>query len=117
MEPPPSEDPGPGNRPSGVLALVTAAVERAYKTYLTGDFIEPTQQFNAEFWGSRTTRYMDYITNDLSERHWNSIFAALSMFAIRTSREEAVRNSAPEGPHERVPLPPSDPPSPQARDD
>ena len=26
MEPPPSEDPGPGNRPAGVLALVTAAV-------------------------------------------------------------------------------------------
>ena len=26
MEPPPSEDPGPGNRPAGVLALVTAAI-------------------------------------------------------------------------------------------
>jgi hypothetical protein len=40
-----------------------------------------------------------------------------SIFTIRTSREEAVRNSAPEGPHECMPLPPSDPPSPQARDD
>lgn len=55
---------------------------------------------------------MACINEDLSERHWNSIFAALSVFAIRASREEAVRNSAPEEPRKRVPLPPSDPPSP-----
>jgi len=83
-----------------------------YKTYLTGDFIEPAQQFNAEFWGSRTTRYMDYVTNDLKERHWNSIFTALSIFTIRASREAAVLNSAPEEPCKCTPLPPSDPPSP-----
>lgn len=84
--------------------------------YATGDFIEPAQQFNAEFWGSRTTRYMDYITNDLSEKHWNSIFAAVSVFAIRVSREEAMHNGASEELHDRVPLPASDPPSPP-RDD
>ena len=55
---------------------------------------------------------MDYITNDLGERHWNSIFTALSIFAVRVSKEEAIRGSAPKGPSERVPLPPSDPPSP-----
>ena len=59
-----------------------------------------------------TARYMDYITNDLSEKHWNSIFAALSIFAIRVSREEAVLIGAPEEPCERVPLAMSDPPSP-----
>ena len=84
--------------------------------YATGDFIEPTHQFNSEFWGPRTIRYMDYITNDLSDKHWNSIFIALSVFAIRASSEEAVHNGAPEEPSERIPLPPSDPPSPP-RDD
>jgi len=59
---------------------------------------------------------MDYITNDLSERHWNSIFATLSVFSIRVLSEEAVLNGEPEEPCERVPLPPSDPPSPP-RDD
>lgn len=60
--------------------------------------------------------FMDYIVNDLTERHWNSIFSALYSFSTRAEKEEAARNAAPEGPHERVPLPPSDPPSP-ARDD
>ena len=58
-------------------------------------------------------RYMDYITNDLNEKHWNSIFAALSVFSTRAAKEEAVHNSTPEEPHGRVPLPPSDPPSPR----
>ena len=56
---------------------------------------------------------MDYITNDLSEKHWNAIFAALSVFSTRVSKEEAKHNSAPEEPRERVPLPLSDPPSPR----
>ena len=135
MELPPTEDPGPGNRPLGILALVTAAVsilpahspyavvlilllgqvERAYKMYATGDFIESAQQFNAEAAGPRTTRYLDNILNDLDVKHWNLIFVALSTFSIKTETEEAVRNGAPERPLERVPLPPSDPPSP--RDD
>lgn len=55
---------------------------------------------------------MDYIANDLGEKHWNAIFTALSLFTTRVTREEAARNSEPEGPRERVPLPPSDPPSP-----
>lgn len=78
----------------------------------TGDYIEPTQPFNAEFWGPRSVRYMDYIANDLNERHWESIFDALSSFSSRSEKEEAVRYGVPEGPQERVPLPPSDPPSP-----
>jgi hypothetical protein len=134
MESPPTEDPGPGNRPIGVLALATAAVryisallnisvltsplgqvERAYKMYATGNFVEPTQQFNAELCGPRTARYMDHITNDLNERQWNSILSALASFSIRTAKEEAVHNGASEEPCGRVPLPASDPPSP--RDD
>lgn len=79
--------------------------------HATGDFIEPVQPFNAEFWGPSTTRYMDYIANDLNEKHWNSIFSALSSSSTRHEKEEAVRYSVPES-QERVPLPPSDPPSP-----
>jgi hypothetical protein len=85
-------------------------------TYATGDFIEPAQQFNAEFWGPRTVRYMDYIVNDLTEPHWDAIFASLTKFSVQTIKEEAVHNNAPEELHERVPLPASDPPSPP-RDD
>ena len=55
---------------------------------------------------------MDYIVNDLGERHWGSIFNALSSFSIQKEKEVAIRNSAPEESCERVPLPPSDPPSP-----
>ena len=58
---------------------------------------------------------MDYIANDLSGKNWDSIFYALSTFTVRTEKEEAVRNGTSEEPRERVPLPPSDPPSP--RDD
>ena len=65
-----------------MLTLCSGQVERAYKTYATGDFVEPAQQFNAEFWGAKTARYMDYIANDLSEKHWDSIFGALTSFAI-----------------------------------
>ena len=125
----PTEDPGPGNRPFGVLTLATAAVccicippccrtetvgqvERAYKMYATGDFIESGQQFDASSCGLWTARYMEYIVNDLCENQWDSIFGALSTFSRRVIKEDAVCNSAPEGPRERVPLPLSDPPSP-----
>ena len=118
----------------GALALVSAAVsciqpplvmlysvsplgqvERAYGMYATGDFIDAAEQFDADSWGPRTARYLDYIVNDLNERNWNSIFAALSSFTVRVEKEEAVQNGESEEPCERVPLPPSDPPSP--RDD
>ena len=130
MEPVPTGDPGPGNRPLGTLAVVTTAVlcstpplcrhtnitpnqvEHAYKMHVTGDFISSAQQFGADFWGPSTVQYMDYIINDLSEQHWNSIFDALSSFSTQKENEEAVRNSVSEESHERVPLPPSDPPSP-----
>ncbi|KAF9779254.1 hypothetical protein BJ322DRAFT_1113597 [Thelephora terrestris] len=114
MEAPTCEDPGVGDRPIGVLALATAAVERAYKMHATGDFITSGQQFNTEFWGPTTVKFMDYLANDLNEHHWNSIFSALSSFSAKVSREEAIYNNVPEEEEERVPLPPSDPPSPAA---
>lgn len=101
---------------SSYAMLISCQVERAYKGYLTGDFVEPTQQFNAEFSGPATARYMAYIVNDLNDRHWNSIFSALSLFTVRVLKEEAVHSSAPTETHERVLLPLSDPPSPP-RDD
>ena len=133
MEPAPTEDPGCGNRPLGVLALATAAVyqnfppsycilrllgqvERVYKMYATGDFIESGEQFDAISCGPATAQFMDYIVNDLRENQWNSIFGLLSTFTRQTLKEEATRNSAPKEPRERVPLPPSDPPSPHHDD-
>ena len=80
--------------------------------YATGDFINSGQQFNADSWGPTTAHFMDYIVNDLSEKHWDSIFDALSSFSVRTMKEEAVHNGVPDKPHGRVPLPASDPPSP-----
>lgn len=56
--------------------------------------------------------YMDYIFNDLGENHWGSLFGALSTFSKNVVMEEAVKNGASEEPRARVPLPPSDPPSP-----
>jgi len=80
--------------------------------HITGDFIMSAQQFGADFWGPRTVRYMDYIANDLSEKHWDSIFGALSSFSARKEKEDAICNSVSEESHKRVPLPLSDPPSP-----
>ena len=80
--------------------------------HVTGDFILSVQQFGADPWGPMTVRYMDYIANDLSEKHWDSIFDALSSFSTKKEREEAVGYGTSEESHERVPLPPSDPPSP-----
>lgn len=131
MEPPPDEDPGVGDRPLGALALVAAAVrsiqalpvprsqqliryqvERAYKMYTSGDFIVSGQPFNADSWGPATAKFMDYIAIDLKEKHWHSLFIALSSFSARAAREEALYNGVPVEADERVPLPPSDPPSP-----
>lgn len=84
--------------------------------YATGDFIATGQQFNAEFWGPATTRFMDYLVNDLGEKHWDSIFSALDSSSARAIKEEAIRNSIPVDVDERVPLPLSDPPSPACDD-
>ena len=129
MEPPPTEDPGAGHRPIGALAMVAAAVrhsgltlrkqpftlviqvERAYRMYSTGDCIEATQSFNAEFWGPRTALFMSYIKNDLVERHWDGIFRGLAAASVMLATEVAVENGVPQAPKERVPLPASDPPS------
>ena len=80
--------------------------------HATGDFIASGQQFNTEFWGPTTAKFMDYLANDLNGRHWDSIFSTLNIFSERVAREEAVRNNIPEEVEERVPLPSSDPPSP-----
>ena len=84
--------------------------------YNTGDFIESTEWFDAKSCGNDTVKYMEYIANDLGERQWNSIFGSLSAFSTRCAKEQATKNSVSEEPHRRIPLPPSDPPSPP-RDD
>jgi hypothetical protein len=84
--------------------------------YTTGDFVPSTQQFNAGDWGPATAQFMDYIVHDLNEKQWNSIFIALLSYSVQAAKEEAVHNGALEEEQGRIPLPPSDPPSPP-RDD
>jgi hypothetical protein len=59
---------------------------------------------------------MEYITNDLVERHWDGLFRALAAMSVKIAREVAAETGAPQVPQERVPLPHSDPPSPPAED-
>jgi hypothetical protein len=80
--------------------------------YSTGDFIPSAQQFNASDWGPTTAQFMDYIDHDLTKKHWDSIFLALGSYSAQIMKEEAMHNGVPEELQERVPLPPSDPPSP-----
>ena len=82
----------------------------------TGDYIEATQSFNAEFCGPRTARFMQYITNDLTERHWDGFFRGLIAMSKVVAGEVATETGASQVPQERVPLPASDPPSPPAED-
>lgn len=80
--------------------------------YNSGDFIRSGQRFDAEDCGPRTVKYMDYISNDLGEKQWMSLFGALSTFSQQMTKEEAVRNNVSKEHSGRIPLPPSDPPSP-----
>jgi hypothetical protein len=80
--------------------------------YSTGDFIATNQQFSSDLWGPTMEKFMDYLVKDLAEKHWNSIFSALTFFSARLTKEEAVHSHDPEEMDERVPLPLSDPPSP-----
>ena len=130
MESPPTEDPGEGNRPVGVLAMVAAAVsrfefvvcgiplisnhkvERAYRMHSTGDYIEASQSFNADLGGPRTKIFMDYITKDLAERQWDGIFRGVATVSRRVADEVAIAVGAAVSPPERARLPPSDPPTP-----
>jgi len=82
----------------------------------TGDYIEATQSFNAEFWGNRTALFAEYIAEDLTERQWDGISRALAAVSSRVAVEVAASKGVPQAPRERVPLPPSDPPSPPAED-
>jgi hypothetical protein len=85
--------------------------------YATGDFIASGQPFNTDSWGPKTAQFMDHITKDLGEKHWDSIFSSLYSFSTRIAKEEAIDNGVPlEGLGEHVPLPSSDPPS-SPRDD
>jgi hypothetical protein len=92
--------------------LIASQVDFAYRMYDSGDFIKSAKTFNGDDLGPKTLQYMEYITKDLSEKHWQSLFNALSTFSQIASKEEAIKNHAPEEPRGRVPLPPSDPPSP-----
>ena len=91
-------------------------VEHAYRIYSTGDFIEVIQSFNNEFWGPRTTLFMEYISKDLTGRHWDSIFRGAAAVSVKATMEAAVEKGVPQASKERVPLPPSDPPLPPAQD-
>lgn len=82
----------------------------------TGDYVEAAQGFTAEFWGQRTALFMEYITEDLAERHWDGIFRGLAAMSKKVAAEAAITAGVPPVPRERVPLPPSDPPSPPAED-
>ena len=134
MELPPIEDPGEGWRPIGALALATAAVcsshfstviltssykgqvKHTYQMHSTSDYVEAAQDFNAEFCGMRMALFMNYITKDLTKRHWDGVFGGLAAVSKRVAAEVAAETGAPPAPRERVPLPPSDPPSPPAED-
>ena len=89
-------------------------VECTYRIHSTGDYIEAAQGFNAEFYGVRTALFMDYISKDLSEQHWDGIFGGLAAVSKRVAAEVAAEMGAPLAPREHVPLPPSDPPLPPA---
>jgi hypothetical protein len=78
----------------------------------SGDFIASHQPFSADDWSPTTAKFMDYIIHDVKDGQWDSLFRLLNAFCARTAKEEAARNGAPNEPSERVPLPPSDPPSP-----
>jgi len=82
--------------------------------HLTGDYVKASQSFNTDFWGPRTQVFMDYITKDLVERHWDGIFRGLATVSKRVANEIAIAAGAPVTQQECVPLPPSDPPSPPA---
>jgi hypothetical protein len=82
----------------------------------TGEYIEAEQSFNTEFWGHRTALFMEYVTKDLAERHWDGIFMGLAAVSRKVAAEVAAEKGAPPATRERVPLPPSDPPSPPAED-
>lgn len=78
--------------------------------YLTGDYVEPSESFNTEFCGPRTEIFMEYISNDLAEKHWDGIFRALGAVSKRVAEEVAAETATSRA--ERPPLPASDPPSP-----
>ena len=53
---------------------------------------------------------MEYISNDLAEKHWDGIFRALAAVSKRVAEEVATETAA--SCAECAPLPTSDPPSP-----
>ena len=59
---------------------------------------------------------MEYISDDLVERHWDGIFRSLAAMSVKVAREAAAETGAPQAPRKHIPLPSSDPPSPPAED-
>lgn len=84
--------------------------------HATGDYIEATQAFGADFWGPRTALFVKHLAEDFSERHWDGIFRGLAAMSVKVIAEAAVEKGIPRTPAKHVPLPPSDPPSPPAQD-
>ena len=58
--------------------------------YASGDLILSNKPFNGDSWGPTTTRFLDYIANDLTEKQWGAIFQALASFTPQVQEEEAV---------------------------
>ena len=78
--------------------------------YLTGDYVEPSESFNTEFCGPRTEMFMEYISNNLAEKHWDGIFRALAAVLKHVTQEVAEETAAFRTEH--TSLPASDPPLP-----
>ena len=55
--------------------------DSAYQMHLTSDYIEATQGFTSELWGQCTMLFMEYITKDLTEKHWDGIFLEIAVAA------------------------------------
>ena len=64
----------------------------------TGNYVEATQGLNTEFCGMRMALFMEYITKDLTERHWDGVFGGLATVSKRVAAEVAAEMGAPPAP-------------------
>ncbi|KDQ48971.1 hypothetical protein JAAARDRAFT_79714 [Jaapia argillacea MUCL 33604] len=60
--------------PTGALALVAVAVERAFTAYYTGEYVAPTAQFSKEHMSNMVKDQLVNITS-LTSRRWKEILA------------------------------------------
>ena len=61
----------------------------------TGNYIKAAQSFTTEFWGQRTALFMEYITKDLAEWHWDGIFRGLAAMSKKVDEGTAIATGAP----------------------